>query len=143
VIGRPLDSADRASRRASSLYPYMRNAARDGPPTEKESSTRSALYPSRREPVTITCRTRVCITTPHGRFMTSRDDGCVTWTDDLERRGNSAAQYLWEREALREVLDSRFEGYARGEIAQRLGCAKRAVEYKLDIIREAWIEGDS
>jgi hypothetical protein len=31
------------------------------------------------------------------------------------------------------------EGYTRVEIAQRLGCAERAVRRKLDIIREAWL----
>jgi len=46
-------------------------------------------------------------------------------------------------DALRQVLDLRLEGYTRGEIAQRLGCAERAVKRKLDVIREAWLQGDS
>jgi DNA-directed RNA polymerase specialized sigma24 family protein len=46
-------------------------------------------------------------------------------------------------EALRQVLDLRLEGYTRVEIAQRLGCAERAVKRKLDIIREAWSQGES
>ena len=46
-------------------------------------------------------------------------------------------------EALRQVLDLRLEGYTREEIAQRLGCAERTVKRKLDLIREAWLEGES
>ena len=46
-------------------------------------------------------------------------------------------------EALRQVLDLRLEGYTREEIAERLGCAERAVKRKLDVIREAWLEGES
>jgi DNA-directed RNA polymerase specialized sigma24 family protein len=46
-------------------------------------------------------------------------------------------------EALRQVLDLRLEGYTREEIAERLGCAERAVRRKLDVIREAWLQGES
>src|SRR5262249_30885387 len=46
-------------------------------------------------------------------------------------------------EALRQVLDLRLEGYTREEIAERLGCTERAVKRKLDVIREAWLEGES
>jgi DNA-directed RNA polymerase specialized sigma24 family protein len=46
-------------------------------------------------------------------------------------------------EALRQVLDLRLEGYTRAEIAQRLGCAERAVKRKLDVIREVWLQGES
>ena len=46
-------------------------------------------------------------------------------------------------EALRQVLDLRLEGYTREEIAQRLGCAERAVKRKLEVIREAWLQGES
>jgi DNA-directed RNA polymerase specialized sigma24 family protein len=46
-------------------------------------------------------------------------------------------------EALRQVLDLRLEGYTREEIAQHLGCAERTVKRKLDLIREAWLEGES
>jgi DNA-directed RNA polymerase specialized sigma24 family protein len=46
-------------------------------------------------------------------------------------------------EVLRQVLDLRLEGYTRKEIAQRLGCAERAVKRKLDVIREAWLQGES
>jgi DNA-directed RNA polymerase specialized sigma24 family protein len=44
-------------------------------------------------------------------------------------------------EALRQVLDLRLEGYTREEIAERLGCAERSVKRKLDVIREAWLQG--
>jgi DNA-directed RNA polymerase specialized sigma24 family protein len=46
-------------------------------------------------------------------------------------------------DALRQVLDLRLEGYTREEIAERLGCAERAVKRKLDVIREAWLQGES
>jgi DNA-directed RNA polymerase specialized sigma24 family protein len=46
-------------------------------------------------------------------------------------------------EAIRQVLDMRLEGYSRAEIAQRLGCAERTVKHKLDVIREAWLQGES
>jgi DNA-directed RNA polymerase specialized sigma24 family protein len=45
--------------------------------------------------------------------------------------------------ALQQVLDLRLEGYTREEIAKRLGCAERAVKRKLEIIREAWLLGES
>jgi DNA-directed RNA polymerase specialized sigma24 family protein len=46
-------------------------------------------------------------------------------------------------EAMRQVLDLRLEGYTREEIAERLGCAERAVKRKLEVIREAWLQGES
>ena len=46
-------------------------------------------------------------------------------------------------ETLRQVLDLRLEGYTREEIAQRLGCAERAVKRKLDVIRDAWLQEES
>ena len=46
-------------------------------------------------------------------------------------------------EALHQVLDLWLEGYTREEIAERLGCAERAVKRKLDVIREAWLQGES
>ena len=46
-------------------------------------------------------------------------------------------------EALRQVLDLRLQGYTREEIAERLGCAERTVRRKLELIREAWLQGES
>jgi DNA-directed RNA polymerase specialized sigma24 family protein len=46
-------------------------------------------------------------------------------------------------ELLRQVLDLRLQGYTREEIAERLGCAERTVKRKLEIIREAWLQGES
>ncbi len=46
-------------------------------------------------------------------------------------------------DALRQVLDLRLQGYTREEIAERLGCAERTVKRKLDVIRQAWLEGVS
>jgi DNA-directed RNA polymerase specialized sigma24 family protein len=45
-------------------------------------------------------------------------------------------------EVLRQVLDLRLQGYTREEIAERLGCAERTVKRKLEIIREAWLQGE-
>jgi DNA-directed RNA polymerase specialized sigma24 family protein len=46
-------------------------------------------------------------------------------------------------EALCQVLALRLEGYTREEIAQRLGCPERTVRRKLEVIREAWLQGES
>jgi hypothetical protein len=46
-------------------------------------------------------------------------------------------------EALRQVLDLRLEGHTREQIAQHLGCAERTVKRKLEVIREAWLQGES
>ena len=46
-------------------------------------------------------------------------------------------------EALRQVLDLRLEGYTREEIAHRLRCAEPTVQRKLNLIREAWLQGES
>jgi DNA-directed RNA polymerase specialized sigma24 family protein len=79
------------------------------------------------------------------------DDG-LDWLAGNEPSPEMAAQVVEEyrrlrdglrTEALRHVLDLRLEGYTREEIAQRLGCAERAVKRKLDVIREAWLEGES
>jgi DNA-directed RNA polymerase specialized sigma24 family protein len=45
-------------------------------------------------------------------------------------------------EGARQVLDLRLEGYTREEIAERLGCAESSVKRKLELIREAWLQGD-
>lgn len=39
---------------------------------------------------------------------------------------------------LRQVAIDRMEGYTRDEIAARLGCARRTVARRLDLIRKAW-----
>jgi DNA-directed RNA polymerase specialized sigma24 family protein len=79
------------------------------------------------------------------------DDG-LDWLAANEPSPEMAAQVVEEyrrlrdglrTEALRQVLDLRLEGYTREEIAQRLGCAERAVKRKLDVIREAWLEEES
>jgi DNA-directed RNA polymerase specialized sigma24 family protein len=46
-------------------------------------------------------------------------------------------------DSLRQVLDLRLEGYTREEIAERLGCAERAVKRKLDVIRDTWLSEES
>jgi DNA-directed RNA polymerase specialized sigma24 family protein len=40
---------------------------------------------------------------------------------------------------LRQVAVSRMEGYNNDEIAQRLGCARRTVARRLDLIRQTWL----
>ena len=41
-------------------------------------------------------------------------------------------------ETLRRIARLRMEGHTRKEIAERLGCNRRTVERKLDLIRQAW-----
>ncbi len=45
---------------------------------------------------------------------------------------------LLPEESLRQIATMKLEGYANGEIAQRLDCAPRTVERKLARIRECW-----
>jgi DNA-directed RNA polymerase specialized sigma24 family protein len=42
-------------------------------------------------------------------------------------------------DALREVALARMEGYTNDEIADRLGCARRTVARRLDLIRKTWM----
>lgn len=42
---------------------------------------------------------------------------------------------------LRKVAVSRMEGYTNDEIAEQLGCARRTVARRLDLIRKIWLEG--
>jgi hypothetical protein len=46
-------------------------------------------------------------------------------------------------ELLRQMLDLRLQGCTREEIANRLCCAERTVRRKLELIREAWLQGES
>jgi DNA-directed RNA polymerase specialized sigma24 family protein len=48
-----------------------------------------------------------------------------------------------ESDSLRRVLDLRLQGYTCDEIAEHLGCAERTVRRKLEVIREACLQGDS
>lgn len=47
-----------------------------------------------------------------------------------------------EDDGLREVAVRRMEGYTCDEIADRLGCARRTVARRLDLIRQTWLDGD-
>lgn len=42
---------------------------------------------------------------------------------------------------LRKVAVSRMEGYTSDEIAEQLGCARRTVARRLDLIRKIWLDG--
>jgi DNA-directed RNA polymerase specialized sigma24 family protein len=42
-------------------------------------------------------------------------------------------------DSLRQVAISRMEGYNNDEIAARLGCARRTVARRLDLIRKTWL----
>jgi len=44
-----------------------------------------------------------------------------------------------EDESLRQVALARLEGYTNDEIAERLGCARRTVARRLDLIRKTWL----
>ena len=41
---------------------------------------------------------------------------------------------------LRRIALDRMEGYTSDEIAERLGCARRTVARRLDLIRQLWTE---
>ncbi|EMI53518.1 ECF-type sigma factor [Rhodopirellula sallentina] len=43
-------------------------------------------------------------------------------------------------ERVREIVRLRLEGYRNSEIAEKLGCAKRTVERKIELLRETWNE---
>ncbi|WP_165074096.1 ECF-type sigma factor [Paludisphaera rhizosphaerae] len=47
-----------------------------------------------------------------------------------------------EDDGLREVALRRMEGYTCDEIAERLGCARRTVARRLDLIRKTWSHGE-
>jgi DNA-directed RNA polymerase specialized sigma24 family protein len=42
-------------------------------------------------------------------------------------------------DSLRQVAISRMEGYSNDEIAEQLGCARRTVARRLDLIRQTWM----
>jgi DNA-directed RNA polymerase specialized sigma24 family protein len=42
-------------------------------------------------------------------------------------------------DSLRQVALSRMEGYNNDEIAEQLGCARRTVARRLDLIRKTWL----
>ena len=44
-----------------------------------------------------------------------------------------------EDDSLRQVALSRMEGYNNDEIAEQLGCARRTVARRLDLIRKTWL----
>jgi DNA-directed RNA polymerase specialized sigma24 family protein len=44
-----------------------------------------------------------------------------------------------EDDSLRQVAISRMEGYSNDEIAEQLGCARRTVARRLDLIRQTWM----
>jgi DNA-directed RNA polymerase specialized sigma24 family protein len=45
-------------------------------------------------------------------------------------------------DSLRQVAISRMEGYNNDEIAVQLGCARRTVARRLDLIRKTWLAGE-
>jgi DNA-directed RNA polymerase specialized sigma24 family protein len=45
-------------------------------------------------------------------------------------------------DGLRQVALDRMEGYTNDEIAERLGCARRTVARRLDLIRKIWMTED-
>ncbi|APW60803.1 ECF-type sigma factor [Paludisphaera borealis] len=47
-----------------------------------------------------------------------------------------------EDDGLREVAVRRMEGFTCDEIADRLGCARRTVARRLDLIRQTWLDRD-
>ena len=47
-----------------------------------------------------------------------------------------------EDESLKQVAVSRMEGYNNDEIAEQLGCARRTVARRLDLIRKTWLAAE-
>ena len=45
-------------------------------------------------------------------------------------------------ESLKQVAVSRMEGYSNDEIAEQLGCARRTVARRLDLIRKTWLAAE-
>ncbi len=45
-------------------------------------------------------------------------------------------------DSLRQVALSRMEGYNNDEIAEQLGCARRTIARRLDLIRKTWLAGE-
>jgi DNA-directed RNA polymerase specialized sigma24 family protein len=45
-------------------------------------------------------------------------------------------------ESLKQVAVSRMEGYNNDEIAEQLGCARRTVARRLDLIRKTWLAAE-
>jgi DNA-directed RNA polymerase specialized sigma24 family protein len=45
-------------------------------------------------------------------------------------------------ESLKQVAVSRMEGYSNDEIADQLGCARRTVARRLDLIRKTWLAAE-
>ena len=58
----------------------------------------------------------------------------------LEAEGFDGLMALLDDDALRQVACDRLDGYTNDEIAQRLGCARRTVARRLDLIRGIWLE---
>lgn len=50
---------------------------------------------------------------------------------------------LLDDDSLRQVAVDRMEGYTNDEIADRLGCARRTVARRLDLIRKIWAAEDT
>ncbi len=87
-----------------------------------------------------------------------RSDDADAGTDGLERIAGTeptpefaamvAEEYrrrldALEDDALRQVAVGRMEGYTNDEIAERLGCARRTVARRLDLIRKIWLDDPS
>ena len=56
------------------------------------------------------------------------------------RRGDGRLLGRLGDEQLRQIALDRMDGYTTEEIAERLGCARRTVARRLDLIRQTWSE---
>ncbi|MCA9265708.1 MAG: ECF-type sigma factor [Pirellulaceae bacterium] len=64
-------------------------------------------------------------------------------TPDMMAQFSDGCEQLLERlgdDTLRAIALLRVEGYSVDEIAQRVGCAKRSVERRLNLIRKTWLD---
>ena len=70
---------------------------------------------------------RIAADGPTPEFAAMMAEQCRRLLDSLEDDG------------LRQVAISRMEGYNNDEIAAQLGCARRTVARRLDLIRKTWL----
>ncbi len=70
---------------------------------------------------------RIAADGPSPEFAAMMAEQCRRLLDSLEDDG------------LRQVAISRMEGYNNDEIAAQLGCARRTVARRLDLIRKTWL----
>ena len=78
----------------------------------------------------------------HERKLGGRFDHPASANQGITRHDLVAVRRLAhpvDDDALRQVALSRMEGYNNDEIAEQLGCARRTVARRLELIRKIWL----